>query len=249
LDGLFLAGSHGWGRADQYSDLDFVLIAEPDLKPDLARKWRETLDRLFTVVFCNQWNPGGLLVNAITDDWLRIDVFMETQKEFAARDGNAVRSVIDPLGLHSDLQTYPQTRDADLDRVQFVIQDFIRVLGLLYVCIGRREYYTIIMGVGLLRDNLMALMMEETGQRDTGGILHLSKVLSSEDMGIINDLPFPGHDRDELIAANIGIARVFMPRAKALAKRLDIEWPTAFEAATLQKLKSEFGAEFDVSWP
>jgi hypothetical protein len=40
LDGLILAGSHGWGRADQYSDLDFVLVAEPDVQPDLAKAWR-----------------------------------------------------------------------------------------------------------------------------------------------------------------------------------------------------------------
>jgi hypothetical protein len=159
-----------------------------------------------------------------------------------------LKALIDRDGLYEALPEQTIHTGPNIDRIRHLINDFIRVLGLLSVVAGRGEYFTAVAGAGLLREHLANLMVEEAAIPDPGGALHLSSLLSSGDMSILTSLPYPAPSRASVVAAHLETARQFMPRARAFAAALSSEWPIQFEEATLQHLRNELGSEFDVSW-
>jgi Nucleotidyltransferase domain len=247
LAGLFLSGSFGTGTADAYSDVDFLALVPPDKQTGFADRWRQILERIAPIVFWNRLDRGVIILNAITEDWLRCDVAIHAPDDLDGRSRANLKPLLDPGNIYGNL---PETLapSSPAGRVDYLIKEFIRVLGMLPIAIGRKEYFICVMGTGLLRGFLSDLMIDAVNPPDRGGILHPSKLLPEADMAVLNALPTPAADRDELIAANFAIAREFFPRARALAKELDIEWPEAFEEATCRNLTQHFGDEFDVRW-
>lgn len=250
--GLFLSGSLGRGDGDQYSDIDFVAVLGDDDHQAFAVRWRAALEAIAEVVFWHQRGTSEVLLNAVTADWQRVDVFTTRQAAFQSRTQDTLKPLIDHDGLFAALAPKTVPRGADRDRVAWAIGEFIRVLGLLHVAAGRKEYYVAVIGAALLRDQLVTIMTEmgkiEGRGGDDGGVLHLSKVLSREDMQVLTSLPFPRPERAAVVEAILQTARVFFPRARALASALDLEWPAAFEQATARVLQVHLGAEFDVTW-
>lgn len=246
--GLFLVGSFGKGTADRFSDIDLLAIVEEDAKAEFPATWRTILEGIAPIVFWNQRQAGGTLINAITDDWTRCDLVLPADNTLQGRSRDTVRPLIDQDDLHAALPPHLTFAGPNVARITHLIHEFIRVLGLTSVVIGRGEYFTAVVGAGMQRDHLANLMIEQTGIPDPGGALHLSRLLSTEQMSILLGLPYPKPERIALVEAHLTIAREFMPRAKAVAAQLDIPWPEAFEGATLRHLRQVFGNEFDVDW-
>src|SRR5690606_33655741 len=117
-------------------------------------------------------------------------------------------------GIYDRLPDTLPPRMPDAGTVRYLIHEFIRMLGLMPVVLGREEYVTMVLGVGMLRGHLETLLMQDVADPDPGGILHLSRLLPPEQMQLLQSLPYPGPQRQALIAANIAIAREFMPRAR-----------------------------------
>ncbi|MFS2041698.1 nucleotidyltransferase domain-containing protein [Agrobacterium tumefaciens] len=243
--GLFLGGSFGRGTADEFSDVDMIAVVDADAIGATVAKWRSCLESLTPIVFWNQRGQGTVLLNAITANWLRCDLSIMPASAFTGRCRDTVKPLIDRDGLYSALPEAMPATMADSNKVKFLISEFIRVLGLLQVVIGRKEYLTAVGGVGMLRDHLMNLMLEEGNVADRGGALHLSKVLPNEDMDLLLSLPFPKPKRDYVIRGHFDIAQKFMPRAYALAAKLDLNWPDEFVKATLQALTASLGPSPD----
>ncbi|MGV8832026.1 MAG: aminoglycoside 6-adenylyltransferase [Devosia sp.] len=242
LRALFLGGSLGRGTDDQWSDIDFVAVAAADDHSAIAASWRATLQTITPIVFWNQIDGAGIVLNAITADWLRCDLSIQDSENFGARRArNLVKPLIDCDGLYDDLSTTLPDRQPDPRAVRYLINEFIRVLGLLPVAMGRQEYVTSVWGVGLLRNMLIDLLQQHVTLPDPGGVLHLSKLLPAEQMQMLAALPYPGPDRTALIAAHGALAREFFPRARELAARLGLDWPADFEAATRRNLDAKLG--------
>jgi len=246
--GLFLVGSHGKGAADAFSDIDLLAIVEEDRKADFVSAWRTTLENVTSIVFWNQRQADGILINAITADWIRCDLVIPNGTTLHGRSRDTVRVLIDRDDLYGTLPAHLSHSGPNADRVKYLINEFIRVLGLMVVVVGRGEYFTGVAGAGMLRDHLASLMVEESGITDPGGALHLSRLLSPEQMEILLGLPYPGPERASVVEAHLRTAQAFMPRAQTMAAALDIPWPQRFEEATLRHLRKAFGEEFDVSW-
>ncbi len=250
LQGLFLAGSYGRGDADRYSDLDFVAVLEPDHFTAFVQRWREALSEMATFVYWQQSGSQALLVNSTTDTWLRIDLFVTTPEHFQARTQDSVQPLIDNQQLYASLSPSAPRILPSRGRVKYAITEFIRVFGLLHVGIGRKEYYISSVGTSLLKDQLVTVMQEGQSERYfRRGMLSFSKGMTPENMAILASLPNPSLDPDDIISAQLAIARIFFPLARKLAAELDIEWPTAFEAATKAMLQREFGSNYAVNWP
>lgn len=245
---LFLAGSHRRGTADAFSDLDFLAVAAPGDHAGVVLAWRRLLDGLADVVYWKEWGSRGRIVNAVTSDWLRCDLSVVAPDALAGRAQDRLRPLIDRDGLHASLPPSLPPKEPDGPRVLGIINEFIRVLGLLSVAMGRQEHYLGVVGVALLRDQLVKLMLEEVSDPDPGGALHLSRVLPPDLMQVLESLPFPAPVRSEVIDAHLAVAREFFPRARALAARLDLDWPEAFEAAARRQLERQLGGEADISW-
>jgi hypothetical protein len=248
LRGLFLVGSFGKGTADAFSDIDLLAIVEEAGRAEFPAVWRATLEGITPVVFWNQRPIGGTLINAITEDWTRCDLAIPAEAGLRGQTKDRTRVLIDRGGLYDTLPPHLAYGGPNVGKVTFLISEFIRMMGLLSVGIGRGEYFLGTVGAGMLRDHLASLMVEEATIPDPGGMLHLSRLISPDQMRVLTDLPFPKPERRSIIEAHFATARAFMPRARVMAAKLDIPWPNTFEKATLRHLRRRFGEEFDVSW-
>jgi len=192
---------------------------------------------------------GATLVNAITADWLRCDLIIEQKDNFRSRAKSYTKPLFERSNLHEKLAEYLPGKNIDPGRMEQVINEFIRVLGLLVVGDGRGEYFTGVAGTQILRDQFAQLLILTKGLNDPGGILHLSRNLSESDMALLHSLPIPQCDRASIIQANIETAKIFFPMARKIANEFQLNWPQPFEVATQKHLQDAFGDEFDVVWP
>lgn len=244
VEALFLAGSHGQSKADRFSDIDLVAIADEPHHARIAETFRSALGSEHKIVFWNENRRGGTLLNAITESWLRCDLYVVERARFGRRSRANVKPLFDRSAIYDDLPEQLPPARPDPKRVNALIHEFIRVLGLMTVGMGRREYVTLVKGVGLLRDMLTDLMLEECPVTDRGGILHLSRLLDADQIAVLENLPYPGPEPEALIEANVALAEAFFPIARRLAGDLELEWPAEFEAATRRHLFVELGMEF-----
>ena len=244
LQGLFLAGSLGRGTADNWSDADFIAVAGPHDHQALSGLWRQALEAIAPVVFWNQIDGGDIVLNAITADWLRIDLSIQSPERFSMRARDLVLPLIDRGGLHEGLPATLPARKPSPAKVRYIVNEFIRIIGLTPVVMGRQEYVSAVWGTQLLRNLFIDLLQEEhVTLPDPGGALHLSRLLPPEQMAMLAALPYPGPHRDQLIAAQIALARAFFPVARRLAERVQIDWPTPFEQATRRHLDTTLGPD------
>jgi predicted nucleotidyltransferase len=248
LRALFLVGSFGRGTADTWSDVDFLALVTNGQERVVADLWRAALEAIIPIVFWQKLPRGLLVLNAISEEWLRCDVTIATQESIGQRAKNTVRVLIDRDGIYDRLPDELPPREPDRETVRYLIHEFIRMLGLLPVCAGRGEYVTMVRGVGMMRGHLETLLMQDVSEPDPGGMLHQSKLLSPEQMELLRSLPYPQPEKDAVIEANFAMARAFMPRARAMAQRLGIAWPDAFEAATRRHLAATLGEHAGRVW-
>lgn len=237
---VWLSGSLGRGQGDAWSDIDLtVVVDEADLPACLA-DYQGAAHGLPETVLTKL--VYGRLVTAITPDWRRFDLAFMTPAELTQQDGAGLRPL---LGETSEPPPHPPAADTGLrQRVGEMVTEFIRVLGLTPVVIGRGEWLVAQDGHELLRKMLVDLMLEENGVlRSARGAKRLNGYLSAGQRAELEALARPMAERDALVAANAEIARLFLPRARALADKLGVEWPGAFEAATREHLRGTLGLE------
>lgn len=228
---LFLAGSFGKGTADAFSDVDLIAIAAPADHEGIAADWRGHLEAIAPVANYQRL-PFALVLNAVLADWSRIDLNVVGPEAMGGRAQDRLKPLIDRDGLHAALPATIPDPGPDPRRVAGTITEFIRILGLAHVADGRGEYELGVLGYSMLRRMLSEILVAEMGLGDTGGILHLSRLIDADRMAILTALPSPTATRDSVLAANNAVARVFFPRARALAEKLGIAWPQPFEDAT-----------------
>jgi hypothetical protein len=243
LRGLFLSGSFGYGAADAYSDVDFVALLASGEEDGFLRLWRDRLGAFEPIVFWNERRGGGLLVNAITSSWLRCDLYVTDMADFQKRTRDSLSPLIDRDGIYPTLPEGSPRSELDANRVRWLISEFIRVFGLLGVAMNRKEYANAITGIFHLRNQFIALLIEESDISNKGGALHLNRLLSDEQMAVLLSLPGIEPERQSVIDAHLAYADAFLPRARALASRAGVEWPEAFEAATWLFLQRELGID------
>jgi Streptomycin adenylyltransferase len=244
--GLFLAGSHATGTADAFSDIDLVGVAEPADQAALVTVWRTGLEKIASIVLFRSFpQQQSCLTNAVTADWDRIDLYLQSPAIFGQRAAGSVLALHDPDNRLAALQAVD--RPDPRPKVAYLAEEFLRVLGLLHVAAGRGDYVTAATGAGLLRDHLIALLRYEVGV-EREGALHLSRSLSPQDMAMLYALPVPQPERASVLAAHLALAGAFIPRARAILASLGLPWPATLEDATRRRLIKSFGAEADIIW-
>lgn len=245
LRALFLAGSLGRGDGDRFSDVDLVAVVEPEARGRFASRWCSTLNEITPVVFWH--SPRGIsnLVSAVTQDWLRCDLFMLAPGGLGGRAKSTVTPLIDPNDLYATLPDNLPPSAPNPERFQALVGEFLRILGLLPVVLGRGEYVTAAQGAGMLRDILIELMLEDAALPERHGALHLGRLLPAEDLACLAALP-PARPDGPDVEAHLATARAFIPRAQRMARDLGLAWPEAFATATAQHLAAELGLHVDL---
>jgi len=238
---LFLSGSFGCGTADRYSDIDLLVITDPGRQEEFLRSWPDILGSISELVFWQRLFPAFPLLNVITSEWLRCDLLVFDPDQLRIHSQKSLKVLLDESNLYATLPADDPMRSRP-SRLGAIINEFIRVFGLSPVAVGREEYVVAATGAGLLRRSLIQLFLEENGIRNAGA-LHLKRLLSAEQMDILEKLPGVNAERESVLQASVNCARIFLPRAKQLAQKLSLPWPESFEAATLRHLNRELGIQ------
>lgn len=240
---LFLGGSHGTGLDDTYSDIDFVLVAPDGATDEIAQLWREAVEKTGHIVLWRDRMARPGLINAITADWLRVDVVILKPDQMGAQRQDGLKVLIDHDQIYENLDEVTPTPTPSPAYVRYQIQEFVRILGLLPLSVGREEYINGVLGVFHLRNLLVDLMITETGVRHRGGVLHLNRLITDEQKAVLTGLPPAVATRDQMIAGHLAYAAAYLPRARRRAEQWGVDWPEEFEAATWVQLEKTLGIE------
>jgi hypothetical protein len=209
-----LGGSLRTGGADRWSDLDLVVRAADGAADELFGSLPSIAARAAPLVFSRAMSFADHAVFvAVTQAWLRLDVVVHGTKGGAA--------------------------NAPVDALRSLVEEFLRVLGLLPAVAGRREWIVASDGAMLLRSLLVALLLAENGEPPQTGAKRLNEKLRVEQRMLVEGLPAIAARREDVLAAHAAIARVFLDRARPLTT----DWPRDFEEATLAHLQRELGLD------
>ena len=233
---LFLSGSFGNGMADEYSDIDFILVANEGASDAVAQVWREAVSKTGNIVLWWDRSNSPLLINAITEDWTRTDVIILKPDQLKSQTQSNLKPLFDHDNMYESLPKAAQNAEPNRKKFKYEVENFIRILGLLHLAAGRREYINGTMGLFLLRKILLDLLVEETDAPNRGGVLHLNRLITEEQKELLMSLPPAIPNREAMISAHLAYAKAYLPRARQRAARLGVEWPEPFEAATWARL-------------
>ena len=203
IKALFLSGSYGTGLADQFSDIDFVLVADEGATDDAASHWRDAVAQTGEIVLWWDRTTVPVLINAITADWTRTDVIILKPAQMQAHAQSTLKPLFDHDGIYPGLAEKAVKPSANPARFLYQIEEFIRILGLLHLAVGREEYINGVLGVFHLRNQLVELMIAETDAPNRGGILHLNRLITPEQKTVLTAMPAPEVDRAAMIAGHL----------------------------------------------
>ncbi len=234
--GLWLTGSFGAGTADEYSDVDmFVLVADAHV-PAFVDGWLGGIAAAYHPLLARRLAPAPVF-HHVLPGWLRWDVVVGGPADLNDLDPDAVMELVNRDGV----RPAPSFRaGVQADAVREMTEEFLRVLGLLPVVVGRGELVTAVSGAGMLRQLLTTLLRYRVEGPRLSGALHLSRVLPADEMAALAALPPVHADRGAVIRAHLSCAAMFLPVARDL---LGPDHPDALERACWEHLGRHLGVE------
>ncbi len=240
----WVAGSFAAGWEDPFSDVEVHGCVEDDVADELAGEgWKELLARIAPTVLAVSFPPPGVGGYALTPEWVHLDLAFERRSQFDAD----VLETFEPLFDRTGTLLPAEGRRAEVTEGEpyfphETVDWFFHMLGNLVTVVGRNEPVLGSLGTMTLRDTcLVPLLYAERGTRRSGGVKRLRPFLSDEQHDLLEDLPPFTPTIDGVIDGSLAIARIFVPRARALAERTGAAWPLELEAATIAHIERGLG--------
>ncbi len=239
IKAAWLEGSFGRGNPDRYSDLDIHLLlgesALPGFKAEVET-WLATIQPLvlFNLLF------DGKMVNALTQDGLRLDMWLHGGETIAVDAAKTLVLHETPDSLTFDKLTPPKDPAAIAQGLARMIKEFWRCISLSPAVIGREELIIGFMGL-IVEINLLTEILI-TGHdigRDTG-VKNLNRFLPGETRPAIESaLTMQGLSAASLVRAHLGLARIVQAEGRTLAEKHNFAYPVELEAAVLHYVRQE----------
>jgi predicted nucleotidyltransferase len=245
IEAAWLGGSLGRGGGDAYSDVDVVALVGDGSAAEAGLRHAGAAERIAPPVLVNRLF-GGRILNVVTEDWDRFDISFVEPAELARFHAGRLVELFN-RGDRRPPAGEPPAYVASRETVLPLVNEFLRVLGLLPLGVGREEWLVAMAGVGILRQLTLDLMLEENGvgPGERGGALRRNPLLTPQQRATLEGLSPGTASRAGVIEPCLQLAAVFLPRARSLAARVGATWPEAFEAATRRHLKAQLGVELD----
>jgi predicted nucleotidyltransferase len=242
VEAAWLAGSLGAGGGDALSDVDLLVLAGADGWQALSARPSQSLKPALDLVLLNRLF-GGLVLNAVTADWGRFDLTLVERDALARYDANALTLLFNRGDASPPVKPAPPPYRTPPEKLVGMANEFLRVIGLSPLGIGRGELQLALSGIDILRRLTFDLMLEENGvaPERRGGALHPSRFLTDAQKAAIAALPTIAAERDSIVRGSEAFAAIFLPRARVLAAAIGAEWPQAFEDATRRHLAAKLG--------
>jgi predicted nucleotidyltransferase len=241
----WLWGSFARSQGDAQSDLDIHVAVADDAHSALVSHWGELIDRVSPTIYKRLLRFGGTTVlNAITPDWQRFDLTVEPLSEIGRPIGSPRILLFDRAEINNRLGPLRPEPPVGTDQLRILVEDFLRVLGLLTVVVKRGEYLVGVDGAMLLRRYLIDLMLADNAVT-RGGVLRLNNLLAPDQRRTLDELPPLAPTRESVIEAHLACARAFRPLARHLLRRRGVDFPEQFDTATLAHLNRNLGIRLE----
>ncbi len=241
IDAAWLAGSLAHDGGDALSDVDLLVLCPEGMRaqvsPALASAVRETFDPLLLNMLF-----GGAVLNVVAAGWRRLDISVAEPAELNRYEAARLTELFNRTGVRPTGR-FPETYEPSAQSLLPLVEEFLRVLGLAPVVLGRGDYVVLVSGIDNLRRLATDLMLEENriGPWDRGGALKRRALLTEEQYAELAALPPLSADPASLKANNEALAAIFLPRAKRLCAAAGVAWPERFEQATRAHLANAIG--------
>ena len=234
--GLWLTGSFGAGTADEYSDVDmFVLVAEAHVD-GYASEWLGRVAPRYRPLLVRRRGPGAVFEHLLPG-WLRWDVVVGGPAGLNDLDPDRVLELLNRDSVHPR----PSFRaGVEAGTVRELTEEFLRVLGMLPLVVGRGELVTAVTGASLLRQLLTTLLRYRAEGPRLSGALRLNEVLPPDEVAALAALPPVYADRGAVVRAHLSCAAMFLPVARDL---LGPDHPRELEAACWEHLRLHLGVD------
>jgi hypothetical protein len=247
---LWLTGSLAAGTGDAWSDVDLRAAIRGDAFAALRDgtwRWRDLVESVAPVVWARRWPgpPDELILGAITKEYVRFDLVAQSAADLRPRHLTAARALFDTDGLAERVPlTVPAARDP-LAALPEVVEEFIRLVGMLPIVVGRDDVPMGMEGQMSLHSLLIALLLMEAGiDRMTTGKRHVAAPLDDAQRAVLASVPTLSPTMASVVEGRLAYARIFLPRAHRLMPAHGLAYPQAFEDATRAHLVATLG----ISW-
>jgi hypothetical protein len=241
---LWLTGSLANGTADGESDVDLRAAIRADAFATVDTWWQELIDEIGPTVWKRRspGPPNEAILNAITSEYGRFDIVVQSDFDRQGRALEAAHVLFDKDGVAKD---FSFTSGASFDpsaRLPFLVEDFIRLVGMLPIVVERDDLPIGMEGQMGLHSMLISLLLLENGiDRMAGGKRHVAAYLNDEQRAVLAQVPVLAPTMESVINGRIAYARLFLPRARRLMEAHDQVYPDEFATATKQHLLERLG--------
>lgn len=241
---LWLTGSLATETADAQSDVDLrVAVREEDFAT-VGQWWREICEQIAPTIWKRRWPgpPDEAILSAITRDYLRFDLVIQSVADTRPRSFEAAQLVFDKDSVAQQfLLTAPPSRDPYAS-LPFLVEEFIRILGMLPIVVERDDVPIGREGQLGLYSMLISLLLLENGiDRAATGKRHVAAFLTDEQRAILAQVPSLTPTMESLIQGCVVYGQLFLPRARRLMEAYGQVYPEDFEAATKRHLLETLG--------
>src|SRR5690606_17560383 len=134
---LWLTGSLGMGKGDAYSDVDLLACCAEGtsaaVSQDIVADFASIAPPLLVMELF-----GGKVITTVCEGWGRLDINFTEPDGLARHDAARLAQLYPPTGTEPQGKT-PETHTPSAEVVLRRAKEFIRVLGLTPVGVGRRE--------------------------------------------------------------------------------------------------------------
>lgn len=241
---LWLTGSVATGTADAQSDVDLRAAVRVEDFASIGEWWPDLLNELATIIWKHRWPgpPDEAILSAITTDYLRFDLVIQSIQDRRPRTLEAAQVLFDKDDQAQEFELTLASSHDPYAQLPSLAEDFIRLLGMLPIVVEREDVPIGMEGQLALHSMLISLLLLENGtDRTFSGKRHVAAHLDDEQRALLAQVPSLAPTMESIIEGRIAYGRLFLPRARRLMERHGQSYPAAFEAATTQYLWEMLG--------
>lgn len=241
---LWLTGSLAGGTADAQSDVDLRAAVPATDFATVDQWWPDLIAQVAPLVWKRRWQgpPDEALLGAITADYLRFDLVIQSLSDTRPRTLEAARLLFDKDGKAEHFRLTTLSDHDPFASLPVLVEDSIRLLGMLPIVVERNDIPIGMEGQLALHSMLISLLLLERGiDRMTMGKRHVAAFLTEEQQAVLAQVPTLAPTMDSLIQGRVIYGRLFLPRARRLMAAHGYAYPEAFEEATRRHLQETLG--------
>ncbi len=239
----WLSGSFGKGIADSFSDVDAHLLLPTDAVDSFREEVRGWLEQIRPLVLFRLMFEGQM-VNALTVDGLRLDLWMHSGDVAEVPQG-ATRV----LWQQKDVLRWipspsPQLSAAEVARqLERLIPEFWRCIAMLPVGIGRQERIVCLIGAMVEIQVLTDVFIAGSGVRNDRGAKARNDFLPAELREATESALFlPDLSSDALAQLHLRLAALMQQHGPILCARWNFPYPQEIEDAALRYVRQTLPA-------